>query len=189
MINDIFFEEFPQLESERLIFRKFKEGDAVDIHLIRSNNQVMRYMDSPKHLTTTDSKKFIANNQEIYKKKDGIFWAIIEKETNELIGDFAYWKLNRKHNRGEIGYSLKPKFWGKGYMTETMMKLIDFGFRDLKLHSIEANINPGNETSKKVLLKAGFRKEAYFRENFFFEGRYLDSEIFSLLESDFKKDG
>jgi len=54
----------------------------------------------------------------------------------------------------------------------------------MKLHSIEANVNPLNEKSKKVLERVGFKKEAYFRENYLFDGKFLDSVIYSLLEKD-----
>lgn len=186
MINDSHFEIFPQLESERLIFRKFNLSDAADIHSVRSNEKVMEYMDSNRHLTVQDSENFISKNLELFYKKEGIYWAIIEKSSNQFIGDFAFWKINRKDARAETGYTLKPEFWGKGYMTEAMIELIKFGFKDLNIHSIEANINPENDNSRKLLNKIGFRKEAYFRENYFFNGEFLDSEIFSLLEKDFK---
>ncbi len=187
MINDIHFENFPNLESERLIFRKFNLNDAVDIQFIRSNDKVMDYMDSVTHKTIEDSENFILKNFDSYKNKNGIFWAIIEKTKNEFIGDFAFWNIKRENHRAEIGYTLKPEFWSKGYMTETLTRLIEFGFKDLKLHSFEAEINPKNKNSEKALLKIGFKKEAYFKENRYFNGEYLDSEIYSLLEIDFKE--
>ena len=70
-------------------------------------------------------------------------------------------------------------------MTETLTRLIDFGFKNLNLHSFEAEINPKNENSERALVKIGFQKEAYFKENRYFNGAYLDSEIYSLLEEDF----
>lgn len=187
MINDIYFENFPQLESERLIFRAFDLKDALDIQLIRSDDKVMNYMDSEYHKTIKDSENFILKNCDRYKNKSGIFWAIIEKTENKFIGDFAFWNIIRENHRAEIGYTLKPDFWSKGYMTETLTRLIKFGFNDLKLHSFEAEINPKNTHSEKALVKIGFKKEAYFKENRYFNGQYLDSEIYSLLETDFKK--
>ena len=186
MINDLHFRYFPQLESERLIFRKFSLNDASEIQEIRSNDKVMSYMDSNKHHTIEDSERFISRNSDRYKNKIGIFWAIIEKNQNQLIGDFAFWNIIRENHRAEIGYTLKPEFWNKGYMTETLLRLIQFGFRDLNLHSFEAEINPNNKNSEQALVKIGFKKEAYFRENRYFNGKYLDSEIYSLLQSDFK---
>jgi ribosomal-protein-alanine N-acetyltransferase len=186
MINDIHFENFPRLESERLIFREFDLKDALDIQLIRSDDSVMSYMDSEYHKTIEDSENFISKNIKRYENKIGIFWAIIDKTENKFIGDFAFWNIIRENHRAEIGYTLKPAFWGKGYMTETLNRLIEFGFKDLNLHSFEAEINPKNTNSEKTLVKAGFKKEAYFKENRYFNGEYLDSEIYSLLQADFK---
>ena len=108
-----------------------------------------------------------------------------EKSSGKTIGDFSFWKIDLKHHRAEIGYTLDPNFWGKGYMKEAMIRLFSFGFKDFKLHSFEANINPKNDKSKGILLKLGFQKEAYFKENFFYNGEYLDSEIYCLLEKNF----
>lgn len=66
-------------------------------------------------------------------------------------------------------------------MFEAIQTVIEFGFEKMKLHSIEANINPENIASKKLLEKAGFIKEAYFKENHFFNGKFIDTEVFSLL--------
>lgn len=185
MINNDFFDHFPTLESERLQYRAFTMEDAKDIFSIRSNPKVMQYMDSDHHQSIADAEKFVANNLEQYKNRNGFFWAIIEKSSGLFIGDFSYWNIDKKNCRGEIGYTLKPEFWGKGYMKETMQTLLSFGLHQANMHSIEANINPNNESSKKALLRMGFRKEAYYRENYFFDGKFLDSEIYSLLASDF----
>ena len=69
-------------------------------------------------------------------------------------------------------------------MKESMITLMNFAFNTLKLHSLEANVNPENENSKKALLKLSFRKEGYFRENYYFNGKFLKSEIYSLLKTD-----
>lgn len=184
MINDIYFEEFPHLESKRLVFRKFRLEDAVEIQSIRSDELVMKFMDSNRHNSILDSESFVSKNLDSYKNKEGIYWAIIDKQSGQFAGDFSFWKIDKSNQRGEIGYSLKPQFWGKGYMPETMKVLLDFGFNKLNLHSIKANVNPDNENSKHVLEKMGFKKEAYFRENYFFKGKFLDSEIYCLLEAD-----
>jgi len=101
-----------------------------------------------------------------------------------MVGYFGIWRIERDNCRGEIGYSLDPKYWGKGYMAEAFRTIIPFGFQQLHLHSMEGNINPHNESSRRILLKHGFVKEGYFRENFYFDEKFLDSEIYSLLEKD-----
>lgn len=185
MISEKFFSDFPDLESDRLLLRKPNIKYAPDLQSIRSNEEVMRYMDSDKHTTIEESEKFILENLKTYEMKNGLFWSLIEKSSNNFIGDFSFWRIDRKNSRAEIGYTLKPEYWGKGYMKEAMIRIINFGFNELNLHSLEANINPENENSRAILKKLGFKKEAYFRENYFYNGQYLDSEIYSLLKADF----
>lgn len=185
MINKKFFKEFPVLETERLILRKFTLEDAIDVLSIRSDQRVMDHMDSKGHLDIQQTEEFIKENFETYNRENGIFWAIIEKESGTFLGDLAFWRIDAKNCRAEIGYTLKPDFWGKGFMKEAMDAALRFGFNELNLHSYEANINPDNMNSRKILERTGFKKEAYFRENYYFDGRFLDSEIYCLLERDF----
>ncbi len=186
MINDHYFTDFLDLETARLSLRKQTPEDAAHIFSIRSDERVMKYMDSKMHQTEEDSKVFVSENTSMYNERKGLFWVLVEKESGNSIGDFSFWDIDRKNSRAEIGYTLKPEYWGKGYMKEAMGVLFRFGFEQLNLHSFEANINTANEGSRKVLKAMGFQKEAYFRENYFFNGEYLDSEIYCLLEGDLK---
>lgn len=186
MINEKPFEEFPQLKTQRLLLRKQELRDAADLQEMRSNEQVMTYMDSDRHDDVRTSEAFIVKTLKIYEQGNGLFWSITAAETGNFLGDIILRNIDRTNARAEIGYTLKPEFWGLGYMKEAISAVIAFGFKDLQLHSIEANINPANDTSRGLLLKMGFVKEAYFRENYFYNGKFLDSEIYSLLERDFK---
>jgi len=183
-IDNSVFEKFPEFESKNLLFRKLTTEDSRDIFFIRSNDEVMRFLDTTRHITIEDSLKMLVTVEESYKNKTGINWAIIEKLSGTFIGYFGFWRIIPEHCRAEIGYALKPEFWGKGIMTETLITMIKFGFKGLRLHSIEANVNPDNIASIRVLEKTGFRKEAYFRENYLYNNKFLDSVIYSLLEKD-----
>jgi [ribosomal protein S5]-alanine N-acetyltransferase len=183
-INKSIFKSFPELESERLCFRKILQSDAKDLFLLRSSDEVLRFMDVPRHYSISDSKKLIHTLDESYENEAGINWVIVEKHTNSFAGYFGYWRMIPEHCRAEIGYALKSESWGRGYMFETINCMTRFGFENIKLHSIEANVNPLNERSKKVLERIGFKKEAHFRENYLFNGEFLDSIINSLLEKD-----
>ena len=183
-INETVFEIFPELESERLIYRAYKKEDAKTLFKIRSHKEVSKYMDTVIPKRFEDTEKRIEGYLTAFTEGKGITWAIIEKDSNTLIGDFGIWRLDKQNSRGEIGYVLHPDFWGKGYMTEALNRLIRYGFNDLNLHSYEANVNIENENSKALLLKFGFKLEAYFRENFYYDGSFLDSEIYCLLKSD-----
>ncbi|NEV92970.1 GNAT family N-acetyltransferase [Psychroflexus sp. YR1-1] len=187
MLNDLYFEEFPELESQRLLLRQLNLSDASEVQGIRSDERVMVYMDQERHLSLQQSEESISKKLKLYKERTGMLWALIEKSTGKFIGDFAFFNIDPKNSRAEIGYTLKPEFWKKGLMKEAMMCIFNFGFKKFNLHSLEANINPGNDNSRGLLTSMGFQKEAYFRENYFYNGEYLDSEIYSLLQSDFYK--
>jgi ribosomal-protein-alanine N-acetyltransferase len=72
-------------------------------------------------------------------------------------------------------------------MQEAVIGAISYGFSNIGFHRIEANINTGNESSRKLLLRNGFKKEALFRENFYYNDKFLDSEIYGLLEHEWPK--
>jgi ribosomal-protein-alanine N-acetyltransferase len=100
-----------------------------------------------------------------------------------LIGTIGLWRIIKEHYRAEIGYMLLPEYFRKGYTKEAITRVTAFGFEDMKLHSIEANINPANLGSAAVLKSTGYVKEAYFRENFYFDGTFKDSEIYSIINT------
>jgi len=186
-INKSIFKSFPEFESERLLFRKILLSNAKDLFLIRTNDDVMQYLDVVRFESIGDAEKWIYSVSESYDNETGIMWGIVEKLSNSFVGYFGFWRMIPEHCRAEIGYALKPEYWGKGYMYETINRMVRFGFDEMKLHSIEANVNPANEKSKRVLEKIGFKMEAYFRENYLFNNKFLDSIIYSLLEKDLAK--
>jgi len=186
-INKNIFKSFPELESERLLFRKITTDDAKDLFALRTNDDVLRFMDVIRFNSIEDASNMIINLEESFKKESGINWSIIEKQSNNFIGYFGFWRIIPEHCRAEIGYALDPEYWGGGYMYETINRMVRFGFKEMNLHSIEANVNPLNGRSKKTLERTGFKKEAHFRENYLFNGNFLDSVIYSLLEKDLKQ--
>lgn len=181
------FPVFPTLTTERLILKAYAPSFAQDLFEIRTSEQVLEYMDSPKHQDLAESRQMIERVIDDYAAGNGLSWAITLKGQSEMIGYFGFWRLDKDNFRGEIGYALKPAYWGQGIMSEAFQAVIPFGFEKLDLHSIEANINQSNTRSQGVLEKIGFQKEAHFRENYYFDGQFIDSIIYCLLKSDLKK--
>lgn len=180
------FDTFPELNTDRLMLRLHTKEDADDILELRSDPDVMKYMDQhpPK-----DKTEVLANIKEIhkdFKDKKGINWTIKLKGSTEAIGYMSFWRIDHSNHRLEMGYALKKSHWNKGIAIEAGKAAIDFAFEKLKAHSIMANINPKNIASEALLQKLGFQKEAYFRENYHFDGQFLDSAIYCLLKSDLK---
>ena len=177
------FNPFPELNTERLRLRKLDLKDAKDIFEIRSNPQVMKYMSRPLTKTLDDASAHIEKVLKNMADNNGIDWGIEEKKSGKLIGTIAFWRIMKERYRAEIGYCLNEKWHKTGVMNEAFSVVIPYGFQQLNLHSIEANIDPINVASAALLEKNKFRKEAYFKENFFFDGMFLDSAIYSLVKS------
>ena len=177
------FSSFPVLETERLLLREHALTDADALFAMRTNENVMRFIDRERPKTIKDIETFIAAFNDGFKQGQHLAWVIALKENpNQMIGSIGYWRTNLANYRAEIGYMLHPNYWRKGIISEALNATIAFGFKEMKLHTIQANINPGNDASRQILLKHGFVKEAYFKEDYYFNGKFLDSEIYSLLK-------
>jgi ribosomal-protein-alanine N-acetyltransferase len=75
---------------------------------------------------------------------------------------------------------------GKGVVSEALGAMLDYGFDQMNLHSVEAGVTPGNEASTRMLQKLGFRLEGHLRESFLTDRGFVDSLIYSMLRSDWE---
>lgn len=178
-----FFSPFPELKTERLLLRKMTKADGPQMFFLRSDDRVMQYIDREKTKTLEEAEDFIERINISVDANETIMWAIaMANDPATMIGTICYWRMQREHYRAEVGYVLHPGYWNRGIMKEALLSVANYGFEGMKLHSIEAHINPENIASGKVLEKAGFIREAYFKESYFFRGTFLDTAIYSLLK-------
>jgi len=131
--------------------------------------------------TEEEALAHIAMIDEKIDSNEGINWAITLKGNPKLIGIIGHYRIRPEYFRAEIGYMLLPEYQGKGIISEAINEVVNYGFEVMKLHSIEAIIDPENFASEKVLQKNGFVKEAHLKENEFYDGRFLDTVIYSIL--------
>jgi len=178
------FNPFPVLYTERLMLRQIVLEDSKEIFALRSNKEAMRFLDRPMAQSERDAVALIEKIEKDLIANDGITWGICLRNDSRLIGTIGFWRILKEHYRAEIGYMLFPERHGKGLMQEAIQVSIQYAFEKLQLHSIEANVNPNNMASIKLLEKNHFAREAYFRENYYFNGKFLDSAIYSLVKSD-----
>jgi ribosomal-protein-alanine N-acetyltransferase len=177
------FNPFPVIETERLLLRRITNDDVNEVFELRSNPETMKFIPRPLVKDNEDALLHIAMIEEKIETNIGINWAITLKDNPKLLGIIGYYRMQPENYRAEIGYMLSPDFHGKGIIPEAVNVLLKYGFENLKLHSIEAVIDPENYASEKVLQKCGFIKEAHLREAEFWEGKFLDKVIYSLLNN------
>ncbi len=178
------FSNFPILQSDRIILRETLESDVAEMLVMRSDRRIMKYIDREPAKTDEDALNHIRKIRDMQHTNTGISWVVSLKDDPKLIGTLGFWRFEPENHRAEIGYGLHYDFHGKGLMSEAIKLALDYGFGPLGLHSVCANINPENKESEKLLLKTGFKAEAYFREDYYFNGKFLDSKIYCLLASD-----
>jgi len=175
------FSPFPNLETERLLFRRVDANDINEIFALRSNPETMKYIPRPLVKTDEDALEHIAMIDSKIDSNEGINWAITLKDNPKLIGVIGHYRIKPENYRAELGYMLLPEYHGKGIVSEAVKEAVKYGFQVMKLNSLEAIIDPDNHASAKVLEKNGFVKEAHFIDYEFFEGRFLDTVIYSIL--------
>jgi ribosomal-protein-alanine N-acetyltransferase len=179
---DVHFGTHPQIHTPRLLLREIIPSDAQVLFHIRTHPDVTRYLGRDNDKDVSETANLILKIRASFEANDGITWGVCLKDRPEpLIGTMGIWKIDKGNHRGEVGYTLLPEYWQKGLMSEAMEAIIHFGFHEIKLHSLEANTSVGNEASHALLRKFGFKLEAHFKENWYHNGSFSDSMIFSLL--------
>jgi len=179
------FAIFPMLETERYVLRAVTPEDAADIFHIRSDPRVTRYLAQQPMASLDEAVQRVEALRATFQEQTGIPWAIASRAHGQLIGTCVFWHLNRPHFRAEIGYELAPEWWGQGVMTEAVAAVLTFGFTLMGLHSVEAQMDPANTGSRRLLEKLGFVQEGYFRENYYdpIAAQFTDTAVFSLLKA------
>ncbi len=160
-----YFKDIPVLESDRLLLRPFGYDDIEPYLTFFTDREVQRYLGSvliPKD--REDAKRWIDNlNGRCLKSKLVFTWCIEWKRSGEIIGRCDLGGFVRK-SMAEVSYYLSRGMWNQGIMTEAMQLVLDFGFRDLHLHRIQACVLPDNVASLRLLEKLGFQREGLLRQ-------------------------
>ena len=181
------FHPFKNLETKRLLLRRVSNDDVNEILELRGNPETMKYIPRPLATTKDEALAHIKMINDKIEANEGINWAITIKGNSKLIGVIGHYRIQPENHRCEIGYMILPQYNGQGIVTEAVKVVLEYGFDDLKMHSIEGIIDPNNIASERVLLKNGFAKEAHILENEFWDGKFWDTVIYSLLKRNFKR--
>lgn len=158
-------------ETERLILREITENDVQHIYDLDSDPLVHRYLGN-KPIKSLDEARRIVNNVMDQQKQNGISrWAVIEKESGTFTGWSAL-KLEDKETNGivnyiDLGFRFMPKYWGKGYATESGRAAVKYGFEVKDYDKICGAAHHQNHGSNKALQKCGLK----FVNEFIYNGQ------------------
>ena len=150
----------PVLKTERLLLRQLKTTDDKAIFKIRSNEIVYKYIAKTTQINIKEAQAFIAKTNKGIANEEFLYWAIVLKISQELVGTICLWNFSKDKLIAEVGYELLPDYHKKGVMNEALNKVIEFGFSVLNLKTIEAFTHKENEASKALLIQNGFNLDA-----------------------------
>lgn len=176
------FNPFPILETKRLVLRNLRMKDKQEVFQIRSNPTTMQYIPRPLAKTVDDAVSIIEMITGFTSRNERINWAITEKESDKLIGIIGYVDIKPESSRAEVGYVLHYDHTQKGIMYEALQAVLQYGFNSMGLHSVEAIIRPENTGSIKLIEKAGFVREGYFKDYIFHNGKFCDETVYSMIK-------
>ncbi len=176
------FTPFPVLETERMLLRKPSHNDQMDFFEMRSDAETMRYIPRPIAIVPDDVVPVMNMVLDFIDKNERINWAMVDKATGKMMGMIGYVRTIPDSARAEVGYVINKNYRRTGMMFEALKKVLEYGFKEMNLHSIEAVINPDNIASCGLVEKAGFSKDAYFKDYIYHNDKYADAVVYSLLD-------
>jgi [ribosomal protein S5]-alanine N-acetyltransferase len=178
--------EFPTLETERLLLRKKTYEDVPQIIELAGDPMISKTtLSIPNPYQKEDAVYWIDHSNECFEKNSGYDFGIELKETGKFIGGIGFFL--KLFDKAEAGYWIGTPYWNKGYCTEALKEIITIGFLELKLNKIFAHHFKENESSGKVMIKAGMVFEAELKQHAKKDDRYIDIIQYRITKDEFDK--
>ncbi|MDQ2720678.1 MAG: GNAT family N-acetyltransferase [Bacteroidota bacterium] len=167
-----------ELTTEKFATELFVVIDTNRKHL----SEFLPWVDNMK---TEDSfKQYLKNCETLYKEKKEVSFIIIINDNP--VGRIGLHHLNQQNKIGSIGYWIDKNAEGKGIITKSCLKLIDYGFQDINLNRIEIKVSIKNFKSQAIPIKLNFKKEGVLRQAEFVNNEFIDLFLYSMLKDEWK---
>ena len=153
------------LETERLVLRRFTMADAEGFFQnVTSDPEVNRFLTWPLDESVEDTEKLLAGWVERYENPERYCWAIVLKETEEIIGTIAAPTVKNRIDAVEVTYCIGSRWWGNGIVPEALRVVMKYMFEEVQINRIEAGFDSNNPNSGRVMEKVGMKKEGLMRQ-------------------------
>lgn len=174
----------PSLETERLLLRPFRMGDADAVRVLAGDADIARNtLNIPHPYERMQAQSWIASHADQLQREQAVTYAATLPEGGDVVGAVGL-ILEREHQRAELGYWIGRPYWGQGYATEAARAVVAWGFEELGLHRIHAHHFSRNPASGRVLQKLGMYHEGRLREHVRKWGEYVDLEQYGILSDE-----
>ena len=179
----------PTLESTRLRLRWLTKADVPALYEVFGDSEVCRYWSRPALRDMAEADMLLRDIERGYASRTLSQWGIATREHDRAIGTCTLTSFSLEHRRAEIGFALGRASWGCGYATEALHALVAHAFESLDLRRLEADVDPRNARSIRLLERLGFRPEGLQRQRYLIDGEAQDALLYGLLTSEWPPAG
>lgn len=172
-----------KLQTNRLFLRPIAVSDAPALFEARGDAEVMRYWDWPEQKDVAAVERIFAEHVPELTSETTKWWAVALSPDGPAIGECNLSEIETHHGRAEVGFLFARRYWGQGYASEAMERVIDYGFDDLGLIRLWARFHDGNNASKQLLEKLGFTYEGRLKSHIVRDGEQRDCLIYGRLRA------
>ena len=174
------------IETDRLILRPFAMEDAEAMYRNwASDDEVSKHLTWPTHTSVEISKMVLTDWTSHYPEPDFYNWAIVLKENGpEPIGNISVVGINKEVDAATMGYCMSRAHWRKGIMAEALTAVIAFLFDEVGFNRVEADHDPNNPASGRVMEKSGMLHEGILRQAGRSNQGIIDVSRWAILKSD-----
>ncbi|MFC0677022.1 GNAT family N-acetyltransferase [Lysobacter korlensis] len=174
------------LDGLRVRLRAFRDDDLPQFFALHSDPRVMRYWSFAAWTDLSQAQAYF-ESAKAGRDPDRMLCRVIALPADDrLIGAVTLYAINREQGRAEIGYALSSAHWGHGYAREAVQLVITHAFDVLGLRRIEADIDPRNAASCRLVEQLGFVREGLLRERWHVAGELCDTVLYGLLARDWR---
>jgi len=171
----------PTLEGRRVRLRWLTEGDVGALFEIFSDPSVARFWSAPPITKKGEARALLRDVRRGFRDRDLFEWGLVLRRTDRVVGTVTLWRFDVENRRAEVGFALARHAWGRGLMKEGLNLAIALSFGPLGLRRLEADVDPRNEASLRLLESLGFRREGLMRERWNTGGELQDGVLLGLL--------
>jgi RimJ/RimL family protein N-acetyltransferase len=182
-----FPDRFPMLTTERLVLRETADRDVEAVFAMESDSVAMRYWSRPPIREIAEARASVERARGLFAARAALRWSITHPEDDRMVGHLSLFNFSEQSGRADIGYGLVREHWGRGLMHEALTAVVDFAFGPLGLRRLEADIDPRNQASLRVLERLGFTREGLLRERWQVGDEISDTAFLGLLAREWRE--
>ncbi len=181
-------DRLPTIATARLRLRWIEARDTEDLFSVFSDRGLLRYWSSGPMSDLAEATALVARIRDGFRDGGLYQWGIATLAEDRLIGTVTLYGIDRANGRAEVGFILRASHHGLGYAREAVAAVVDHAFGALDLRRLEADVDPRNEASIRLLEALGFRREGVLRERWCVGGEVADTLFLGLLRREWRPD-